>query len=109
MSKAGLDKVAVLSFCGAVLGTSVWTGQAMSDTLRRQVSFKFDELATTISLECFNGTPKKIFYMNFELKKNGESITFIYQRIKPNILTVVIYKANIIAMTSYSGRRRRTP
>ena len=24
-SKAGLDKVAVLSFCGAILGTSVWT------------------------------------------------------------------------------------
>jgi len=81
----------------------------MSDTLRRQVRFKFDELATTISLECFNGTPKKNFYMNFELKKNGESITFIYQRIKPNILTVVIYKANIIAMTTYSGHRRRTP
>ena len=24
-SEAGLDKVAMLSFCGAVLGTSVWT------------------------------------------------------------------------------------
>jgi len=46
--------------------------------LRRQVSFKFDELSTTISLECFNETPKKNFHMNFELKQNGESITFIY-------------------------------
>ena len=49
----------------------------MSNTLRRQVRFKFDELVTTISLEYFNGTPKKIFHMNFELKKNGENITFI--------------------------------
>jgi len=50
----------------------------MSNTLRRQVRFKFDELVITTSLECLNGTPKKKFHMNFELKKNGESITFIY-------------------------------
>jgi len=49
----------------------------MSNVLRKQIRFKFDELATTISLECFNGTPKKFFHMNFELKKNIESITFI--------------------------------
>jgi len=69
--------VAVLSLCSTVLGISVWTVYAMSNTLRRQVRFEFDELVTAISLECFNGTPQKFFYMNFELKKNGESNSFI--------------------------------
>jgi len=49
----------------------------MSNTLRREVRFEFDELDITINLERFNGTPKKFFHMNFELKKNEESITFI--------------------------------
>jgi len=66
--------VTVLSLCSAFWA---WTRYAVSNTLRRQVRFEFDELATTISLECINGTPKKFFYMNFDLKKNGKSITFI--------------------------------
>jgi len=68
-SEAGLDKVAVLSLCGVILDTSVWTRQAMSNTVRRRVRFKFDELAATISLECFNGMPKKFFHIDFNSRK----------------------------------------
>jgi len=45
--------VVVLSLCGVILGIDV-----MSNTVRGHVRFEFDELATTISLECFNGMPK---------------------------------------------------
>ena len=49
----------------------------MSNTLRGRVRFEFDEITITISLECYNGVPKKFFHMYFELIEDEESITFI--------------------------------